>query len=91
MEKKAIYKIPGGKMIRVLLEYEDNTIKNIKITGDFFLYPEEGINLLEKGLKNISLDGVPAKIEDIIKNNNLTLFGLTTEGITEVIKLAILQ
>lgn len=89
MLKKSVYKIPGGKMVRIGLDYEENIIKDIKITGDFFIYPEEGINLLEQGLKNTELADVLSKAKEIVEKNNLLLLGLTAEGINEAVKLAI--
>jgi len=49
------YKIPNGKLIRLKAEVDDNKIKKISITGDFFLHPEEKIFELEKSLINILL------------------------------------
>lgn len=37
----ATYKIPGGKLVRVDVSYDVNAIHSVKITGDFFLHPEE--------------------------------------------------
>ena len=39
----AEYKVPKGKLVRVHLRINDNKIQNIKLTGDFFLHPEESI------------------------------------------------
>lgn len=91
MKKKAIYKVPGGKMIRVALECQDNIIKDIKFTGDFFLYPEKGIDFLERDLKNVGLNDLSKTVEKIIKDNKLVLFGLTSDSIVEVIMLALNQ
>jgi len=41
-----VKRIEGGKTIRVCMDYEDNIIKNIFFSGDFFLYPEEMLNNL---------------------------------------------
>ena len=49
--KKSVYKVPGGKLLKISLEPEDNRIKSIRIMGDFFLHPEESITELEDGLK----------------------------------------
>ena len=47
MIKKSVYKIPEGKLVKIGLETVDDKIKKIKITGDFFLYPEEMAKLLK--------------------------------------------
>lgn len=52
------YKVPNGKLIRVSAKVKDNKIKLIRITGDFFLHPEERIFELEKALLGRNLDKV---------------------------------
>jgi len=45
----AIRKIPGGKMVRLEVVY-DTQIESVKITGDFFLHPEETLDLIQQNL-----------------------------------------
>jgi len=44
------YKVPHGKLIRLRAQIEGGRINGIRITGDFFLHPEEKIGELEKAL-----------------------------------------
>jgi lipoate---protein ligase len=53
--RSADYKAPGGKLVRVLLKEEQNQIRSVKITGDFFLVPEESLGKLEKMLEDVPL------------------------------------
>ena len=46
------YKAPGGKMLRVRLKEKDGRIESAKISGDFFLIPEESLSKLEKMLED---------------------------------------
>ena len=57
MEKlrSADYKAPGGKLVRVRLTEEQGLIRSVKITGDFFLIPEESLGKLEKMLEDAPL------------------------------------
>lgn len=55
MQKSADYKGPGGKMVRVRLKEEHGLIQSVKITGDFFLIPEESLGKLEKMLEDAPL------------------------------------
>lgn len=50
MERRSDYKGPGGKLIRIRLGEEREKIRSIKITGDFFLVPEESLEKLERML-----------------------------------------
>ncbi len=52
----AEYKVKGGKLLRCSLNVDNNVILSIKITGDFFMYPEEKIENLESMLKNMEMN-----------------------------------
>jgi hypothetical protein len=87
--KRSIHKAVGG-LIRIALDASD-VIRDIRITGDFFFYPEEAIELLEK-----ELVGVRAREEDILnvitnfyKKNNIEALGLRPEDFVKAIKKAL--
>ncbi|MGB9635382.1 MAG: lipoate protein ligase C-terminal domain-containing protein [Candidatus Micrarchaeia archaeon] len=50
-------KISGGKLVRIQAHFNRNIIAFVRITGDFFMHPEDAITRIEKNLtgKNISL------------------------------------
>jgi hypothetical protein len=91
MNLKSVYKIPDGKLLKISLDYNErnNSIGSINITGDFFAYPEEAIEIIEENLKDTSFDRINLrdKIESIINENNLELIGLNVEGLTHGIML----
>ncbi|MFH1588573.1 MAG: lipoate protein ligase C-terminal domain-containing protein [Candidatus Diapherotrites archaeon] len=90
MIKKSVYKIPEGKLVKISLDFENNVINSVKITGDFFLHPENGLELIESSLKGIELEKekIIESIDVVVKQNSLELFGLTSEGIAEAILMA---
>jgi lipoate-protein ligase A len=53
--RSADYKAPGGKLVRIRLKEEQGLIRSVKITGDFFLVPEESLGKLEKMLEDAQL------------------------------------
>jgi hypothetical protein len=87
MNSKSIYKVPNGKLLKIFIDYniKKNTINKINITGDFFVYPEESIEIIEKKLKNVKLEKnlLIEKINSIIKEYKIEFIGLNSEGITE--------
>ena len=87
MKSKSIYKVPNGKLLKIFLDYnkKNNVIYNIKITGDFFAYPEEAIEIIENKLKNSFLkkEVLLEKINSIIKENHIEFIGLDAEGLTD--------
>ena len=46
------FKTPGGKLIAVELDVIDDELRDVVVTGDFFLYPEEALPLLAGALEN---------------------------------------
>jgi hypothetical protein len=93
MQSQSIYKIPRGKLLKISLEYneKDDTISEIKIMGDFFAYPEEGIELLEKKLKQTVLkrEQLVETIKTIVMEHNIRFIGLDAEGLTQGILMCI--
>lgn len=84
---EAVYKAEGG-VIRVELEADD-VIKKIKITGDFFIFPEDSIEGLEEALVGTSTyDGELLKvIKDFYEN--IDSYGIEPEDMVEAIKKAL--
>jgi lipoate---protein ligase len=78
------------KLIKILLEYNDQEdgkkiINSIKITGDFFLYPEESLEDLEAQLKGTLLDRykLKEKIDKCLENSEA--FGFDTGSMVAAI------
>ena len=42
------FKTPGGKLIAVEIDVVDGELRNVVVTGDFFLYPEEALPILAR-------------------------------------------
>jgi len=89
MDKQIIYKVPGGKLLKIFLSYDEssNLIKDICITGDFFAYPEESVEELEKILKNKELDKKELMniINLFVKDHGVEFIGIDSSTITDAI------
>jgi lipoate-protein ligase A len=83
------YKVPNGKLLKVTVELEEDTIKDVQIKGDFFMHPEEGIHLIEDALKGKKIDeGIIDEIDSIINENSIEIYGVDSKSIFEAIKVA---
>src|SRR6266700_575126 len=56
------YKAPGGKLRRGPLREKGGRIESVKLSGDFFLIPEESLSKLEKMLEDARLDEKELKL-----------------------------
>ncbi len=86
---RTVEKISGGKLVKLEVEY-DNLIRRVKITGDFFAYPEDVIEKIEKSLVDL-----PAKesesvllfnIDNVINNEKAELVGVSAIDIARLIR-----
>lgn len=85
--KKAIYKVPNGKLLKIFLGDVDGKITSIKITGDFFIHPEENIEKLEKALAGTELNekNLMDKINEFLNSSPTTFFGLDVTSLVTTI------
>ena len=87
--RTAELKVKGGKLIRIRLLTKNKRIEKVEITGDFFLHPEETIDILEMALRGQMLDADLGKsISNILKENGALLLGASPEDIAKCIEIA---
>ncbi len=85
----SVHKTRGG-LIRVGVSLDANgRIDDIVITGDFFIYPEESVEALEKVLVGIGADG--GELLRVIKGfyENIEAPGIGPEDMVKAIKKAL--
>jgi len=81
-------KVPGGKLVR--LSVKGNGRPKIMLSGDFFIYPEEGITAIEGTLSGLNgteaLDEVEYALYKAVKYNDIELIGLDIYVIARLYK-----
>jgi lipoate---protein ligase len=81
-------KFPNGKIIRINID-ADEKINSAKITGDFFLSPEETIGNIEKALsgapKGVSYITLTEIIHGVLSENRASFIGIMPEDIAAAI------
>ncbi len=67
MRSRGEFKTPGGKLIAVELDVVDGELRDVVVTGDFFLYPEEALPILggalEKSPATLGEAGYAARVQ----------------------------
>ncbi len=80
-----IYK--SEKLVRIMLEYDEteNTISSITISGDFFIYPEEALEILETDLvgKKLERETLNQEIDNCLED--IEVYGFNSTSLTEAI------
>ncbi|MBI5224786.1 hypothetical protein HY989_02860 [Candidatus Micrarchaeota archaeon] len=97
MKSKITAKVEGGKMLRMEVELSESQekAKYVKITGDFFIHPEDSLVVIEKTLvmSNASegMETIALKIEEICKSQGIQMIGITPQAIASTFFEAIKQ
>ena len=90
-KKEALKKVVGGKTVKIELIVDDNTIKEVIISGDFFAFPiekfeelEEKIIRLYEGYAELLSLNIPYHPELVLGSQNIAV-GTFNRGIIETI------
>ena len=86
------YKTPGGKLIAVDFEVEDGRLRDVRVTGDFFLYPEDALADLTGALDGLSIDLAESEIAEQVRAampRDAELLGSSPEAIGAAIRRAL--
>lgn len=81
-------KVPGGKLVRVKIEEREGAIASIRIEGDFFVHPEEGLNAMESsilGAKIEDIEGIRTLLTKTVKDGGILLVGFSVDDIVSLI------
>lgn len=86
-------KVAGGKLIRVNFEMEnvddDHVIRGIRITGDFFLHPEDVLPDVEKALEGLGWpedeEVYMEAVQKVLDERRATFVGVSPQDIAHVI------
>ncbi|VVB98493.1 Lipoate-protein ligase A subunit 2 [uncultured archaeon] len=90
---RASEKVAGGKLVRLELEHDGSRIVCAKITGDFFLHPEDALAEIENSLAGTDLrspeSAFSARISRITSSSSAEMVGFSPEILARLIVRAI--
>lgn len=85
------YKIPGGKLVVVDFNVVAGRLREVILSGDFFLAPDEALEWMTAALEGLPATTPAAVITDRIRaaTVNAELIGITPEGVAEAVRRAL--
>lgn len=82
-------KIPGGKLVKLIVKDQGGRFI-VQVSGDFFIYPEQGLTFLEEALGRLKGNETEAEmVENInaeIEREKLELIGVDVQAITRLFR-----
>lgn len=92
MISQAKQKVKEGKVVKVEIDY-NTVIKDVRITGDFFLHPEDILEEIEDciiGLdKTVSEEDIVSGIQRATAGKYVQMIGISPESIALLIREAL--
>jgi lipoate-protein ligase A len=88
--RRSQIKVPDGKLVRLDAVCEEHVLSDIKISGDFFVHPEEALFTIERELNGLGLTGteedLARKVGDVITTSGAVLIGFRADDIVTLLK-----
>lgn len=85
-------KVKEGKVVKVEIECNE-LIRNIRITGDFFIHPEDILDEIEKSIigleRSASIETITSNIRNRIADRDVRMIGISPESIAILIREAL--
>lgn len=60
------YKVPGGKLVAVDLEVVDGLLRDVSVSGDFFLEPDEALEVISTALDGLPYDAGTTRLAEAV-------------------------
>lgn len=83
----------GGKLVQVRVEVDEDKVLKVRITGDFFLHPEEVLEEMEESFVGMGVfeeeEMILESVKKVIEEREAILVGFTVEGLVRIFKEAV--
>ncbi len=86
------YKTPGGKLVLVDFVVEDARLREVVVSGDFFLYPDEALAEITGALEGLDVELAEVEIAERIRmamSRDAELLGTSPEAIAAAVRRAL--
>ncbi len=86
------YKVHGGKLVVVDCSVEDGLLANVRVSGDFFLEPDEALDDINAALNGLSTSLPAEKLAEAITTalpEEAVLFGFSAQAVAIAVRRAL--
>ncbi|WP_433868532.1 lipoate--protein ligase family protein [Saccharopolyspora sp. CA-218241] len=86
------YKVPGGKLVVVDLDVVDDRLSGVRLSGDFFLEPDEALEAINGALAGASVEADAAELAALVRAAlpaGARLGGFSAEAVAVAVRRAV--
>jgi lipoate-protein ligase A len=89
---KGEYKVPGGKLVVVEADERNGTLVNVRVSGDFFLEPDEALDSMTAAIEGLSVTADAGEIARRVRDAlpaDVVMLGFHPEAVATAVRRAI--
>ncbi|MEY4312915.1 MAG: hypothetical protein RLZZ319_424 [Actinomycetota bacterium] len=89
---KGEYKVPGGKLIVVEAEEKDGRLVDVRVSGDFFLEPDEALEAMTSAIEGLPVEADAGEIARRVRDalpDDVVMLGVHPEAVATAVRRAI--
>jgi hypothetical protein len=83
------YKTPGGKLVVADFAVRDGAVRDLVVSGDFFLYPEEALTTIRSAVEGAPAASTAEELAGRVRaalGPEVTLLGFSPEAIGRAVR-----
>ena len=88
------YKMPGGKLVVIDLDLRDGRLANVRLSGDFFLEPDNALHTINAALTGQPANASEASLATAVLGalpSEVMMYGVSPEAIAVAVHRALHQ
>jgi lipoate-protein ligase A len=86
LERSAVRKFSGGKLLKVTVRSEGGVIQEVRITGDFFVHPEDAVEEMERALRGARVTAVRGILKEGVEGGRIITIGFKLDDLISMIE-----
>ncbi|PWK91987.1 biotin--protein ligase [Fulvimonas soli] len=86
------YKMPGGKLVVVDLDVRDGRLAHVRLSGDFFLEPDEALRAIDRALEGQPADTGEHALAEAVRRGlpaDTLMYGISPEAVAVAVHRAL--
>lgn len=85
------YKVPGGKLVAADVEVEQGRLASVRISGDFFLEPDEALERIDAALTGLAVDTRVDRLNELVAvaAGEARMIGFTPDAVAIAVRRAV--
>ncbi|WP_026875439.1 lipoate--protein ligase family protein [Jiangella gansuensis] len=86
------YKVPGGKLVVVDVEVVDGVLRDVRVSGDFFLEPDDALERIDAALTGASADATAAQLSarvESVLGDGVVMLGFSADAVAVAVRRAL--